>query len=112
MIQYFWEYNGKFANFLKEIFPKTYKQEFSMTGNGIYNLILVNDKIYEVKFTQTTSMLEDNNKLTTDTLKNKIINNICTNLKGNYTVNNGKITFKVGSWTAKVEVVKKMKMPE
>ena len=112
MIQYFWEYNEKFANFLRTKFPNTYKQKFSMVGNGIYNLILIGDKVYEVKFSQTTNMLENNNKMTTDIVKNKIINHICQNLKNNYSLNNGKITFKLNNWIAKVEVIKKTKMPE
>jgi hypothetical protein len=57
-------------------------------------------------------MLADNNLLTTDKIKNKIIENICDNLKSDYTVNNGKITMRIGQFIAKVEVVKKMKMPE
>ena len=60
MVEYFWEYGYKFGEFLKKNFPNTYKRKYSMTGNGIYNLIIVNGKIYEVKFTQTTRMLEDN----------------------------------------------------
>ena len=76
VIEYFWEYEYKFGEFLQKIFPNTYKRKYSMTGNGIYNLIIVNDKVYEVKLSQATSMLEDNNKLTTDSLKNKIINSI------------------------------------
>lgn len=112
MVEYFWEYDYKFGEFLKKIFPNTYKRKYSMTGNGIYNLILVNDKIYEVKLSQTNSMLIDNNLLTTDKMKNKIIENIIDNLKSNYTVNNGKVTFKLGKFIAKVEVIKKVKMPE
>ena len=45
MIEYFWEYDYKFGEFLQKIFPNTYKRKYSMTGNGIYNLILVKDKI-------------------------------------------------------------------
>ena len=112
MVEYFWEYDYKFGEFLKKIFPNTYKRKYSMTGNGIYNLILVNNKIYEVKLSQTNSMLIDNNLLTTDKMKNKIIENITDNLKSNYTVNNGKVTFKLGKFIAKVEVIKKVKMPE
>lgn len=111
MIEYFWEYDYKYGEFLKKIFPNTYKRKYSMTGNGIYNLILVNDKIYEAKFAQATNMVEDNGKMTTDNLKNKIINNICANLKNKYSINNGKIYFKLGRWVAKVEIIKKMKMP-
>lgn len=114
MIEYFWEYQGKFAKFLQEKFPNTFKRKYSMTGNGIYNLIIIRNKIYEIKLTETTKMLEDNGKLTTDELKNKIIQNIINNFKENtkYTVNNGKITFKLGKYIAKVEVIKKLKMPE
>lgn len=112
MIDYFWEYEYKFGEFLKKIFPNTYKRKFSMTGNGIYNLIIIQDKIYEVKFSQTTKLIEDNGVLTKDKIKNKIIENITNNLKNNYTVNNGKITFKLGKFIAKIEIIKKLKMPE
>lgn len=112
MVEYFWEYDYKFGQFLQKIFPNTYKRKYSMSGNGIYNLILVQDKIYEVKLSQTTSMLSDNSTLTTDKLKNKIIQNIVDNMKNQPNINNGKLTFKLGAFTAKVEVVKKMKMPE
>lgn len=114
MIEYFWEYDYKFGEFLQKIFPNTYKRKYSMSGNGIYNLILVQDKIYEIKFTQTQSLLTDNNLLTKDTLKNKIIQNIIDNFKEGtvLTVNNGKVTFKLGKFIAKIEVVKKVKMPE
>ena len=112
MVDYFWEYEYKFGEFLKKIFPNTYKRKFSMTGNGIYNLIIIQDKIYEVKFSQTTKLIEDNGVLTKDKIKNKIIENITNNLKNNYTINNGKITFKLGKFIAKVEIIKKLKMPE
>ena len=112
MVEYFWEYDYKFGQFLQKIFPNTYKRKYSMGGNGIYNLILVQDKIYEIKLSQTNSMLSDNNLLTTDKLKNKIIENIFNNLKNDFTINNGKITFKLGNFVAKVEVIKKIKMPE
>lgn len=112
MKQYFWEYQYPFGEFLKKIFPNTYKRKYSMTGNGIYNLILVQDKIYEVKLTEVKTFLTDNHLLTTDRLKNKIINNIYINLKSDFTINNGKVTFKLGNFIAKIEVIKKLKMPE
>ena len=112
MVEYFWEYDYKFGQFLQKIFPKTYKRKYSMSGNGIYNLILVQDKIYEIKLSQTNTMLSDNSTLTTDKLKNKIIQNIVDNMKSQPNINNGKLTFKLGTFTAKVEVIKKMKMPE
>lgn len=113
-MEYFWEYDYKFGEFLKKIFPNTYQRKYSMTGNGIYNLILVNDKIYEIKFSETKSFLTDNNQLTKDALKNKIIQNIIDNFKEGtkLTVNNGKVTFKLGNFIAKVEVIKKLKMPQ
>lgn len=112
MVEYFWEYDYKFGQFLQRIFPNTYKRKYSMAGNGIYNLILVQDKIYEIKLSQTNSMVSDNGLLTTDKLKNKIIQNIIDNMKNQPNINNGKLTFNLGAFTAKVEVVKKMKMPE
>lgn len=114
MIEYFWEYDYKFSEFLKKYFPNTYQRKYSMTGNGIYNLITVNDKVYEIKFTEAKALLEDNNLLTTDSLKNKIIQNIINNFKEGtiLTVNNGKITFKLGKFIAKVEVIKKLKIPQ
>ena len=77
-------------------------------------MILVQDKIYQVKLTHTTKMLEDNGILTTDKLKNKIIQNILNNFKEGtkVSVNNGKITFELGQFIAKVEIIKKVKMPE
>ena len=59
-------------------------------------------------------MLEDNGTLTTDKLKNKIIQNILNNFKEGtkVSVNNGKITFELGQFIAKVEIIKKVKMPE
>lgn len=112
MVEYFWEYDYKFGEFLKKIFPNTYKRKYSMSGNGIYNLILIQDKVYEVKFSQVNTKLNDNGLLTTDKLKNKIIQNIIDNLKNEPTINNGKLTFNLGNFIAKVEVIKKMKMPE
>lgn len=112
MVEYFWEYDYKFGQFLQRIFPNTYKRKYSMAGNGIYNLILVQDKIYEIKLSQTNSMVSDNGLLTTDKLKNKIIQNIIDNMKSQPNINNGKLTFNLGAFTAKIEVVKKMKMPE
>lgn len=114
MKDYFWEYEYPFAEFLKRIFPNTYKRKYSLTGNGIYDLILVNNKIYHIKLSEAKIMLVDNGLLTTDKLKNKIIQNIIDNFKEGkeVTVNNGKITFKLGQFIAKVEVIKKVKMPE
>ena len=109
--EYFWETEYPFQKMLEKIFP-TYKTKYSLTGNGIFNLVFINDKIYEIKYTKARTMgLMDNHK--TDEDKAFIINNIVNNLKTqNYAVFGGKyITFPVGEWIAKVEIIKKLKMP-
>ena len=109
--EYFWETSYPFGEFLKTIFTG-YRRKYSLTGNGIYNLIDLNNKIYEVKYTETKTMLKaDNHAIDTD--KKFIIDTITSNLKtDNFAINGGKfITFPVGSWIAKVEVIKKMKEP-
>jgi hypothetical protein len=113
MLEYGWEAVRQFERELATWFPKTYERKYSLTGNGIYNLILVNNKVYEIKVAETKKMLENNQKLTTDLMKNKILNNILNNLKENinYTVNNGKITLRVDKWIIKIEVIKKIKIP-
>lgn len=114
MLEYGWEAVRIFEQQLNKWFPKTYKRKYSLTGNGIFNLILINDKIYEIKVTEARKMLDDNNKLTTDKLKNKIIENIYTHFtdEAKYTMNNGKITLQIERYIIKIEVIKKMKMPE
>ena len=114
MLEYSWEAVRKFEQKLIEWFPKTYKRKYSLTGNGIYNLIFIQDKVYEIKVTETKKMLEDNNKLTTDKMKNKIIENIYNHFKedSDYTINNGKITLRISKWIIKIEVIKKLKIPE
>lgn len=112
-IDYFWETEYKFGEFLKKIFgEEVYKRKYSLEGNGIYNLLYMNDKIYEVKYGKTTSMLTaDNHKFTDD--KEFIINTIVDNLNCEAIVSGGKfITFPVKEWIAKVEIVKKNKEPK
>lgn len=113
-LEYFWETSYRFGEFLKRIFGEgVYKRKYSLAGNGIYNLLFINNKIYEVKYTETKKMLENDNHVFKDD-KEFIISTIANNLKDiNVTINGGKfITFPVHSWIAKVEVIKKLKMPE
>ena len=113
---YFWETEYKFGEFLKEIFgEKVYKRKYSLEGNGIYNLLYINGKIYDVVYKQCKSNLQnDNHKFTDD--KEFIITTIVDNLKcdkSKIVVNGGKIiTFPVQEWIAKVEIVKKLKEPK
>ena len=107
----FWETEYPFGQFLKKIFP-TYQRKYSLEGNGIFNLITLNKKLYEIKYTETKTMgKEDNHKIDAD--KAEILNTIAKELKvDNYVIYGGKfITFPIDKWIAKVEVIKKLKMP-
>lgn len=112
-IDYFWETEYKFGEFLRKIFGDAYRRKYSLEGNGIFNLLTINGKLYEIKYTQAkTHTKSDTHKFTDD--KEFIINTITSNLKTNtYYVSGGKfITFPVGSWIGKVEVIKKLKEPK
>ena len=109
---YFWETEYKFGEFLKEIFgEEVYKRKYSLEGNGIYNLLYINGKIYDVVYKQCKSNLQnDNHKFTDD--KEFIVTTIVDNLKCDSFVSGGKfITFNIGKWIAKVEIVKKHNEP-
>lgn len=117
-VEYFWEYEYPFAEiFLKDIFGDDYKRKYSLTGDGVFNLVFLNDKIYDISFKETKSMvLNDGKSALRDTTKNAMVKQITDALdKENieYTVNSGKyITFKIkNKYIAKLEIVKKMKMP-
>lgn len=116
-VDYFWEYEYSFGEyFLKEIFKDKYKRKMSMTGSGIYNLLYIDNAIYDISFKETKSlMVADGKSAVRDVVKNDIIYLICEELGNNnieYTVNSGKyITFKLGKYIAKLEIVKKMKEP-
>ena len=113
---YFWETEYKFGEFLKEIFgEEVYKRKYSLEGNGIYNLLYINGKIYECKYKSVKShVIPDNHKFTDD--KEFIVTTIVNNLKcdkSKIVVNGGKfITFPIQEWIAKVEIVKKLKEPK
>lgn len=111
-VENFWETEYKFAEFLKKIFNGNFKRKYSLEGNGIYNLLYLNNNIYEIKYTKTTAMVKsDNHKGTED--KNYIMNTIVDNLKCEAIKNGGKfITFPVKTWIAKVEIIKKVKEPK
>ena len=110
---YFWETKYPFEQFLAKIFKNNeYQTKCSLTGNGIFYLVKVNNKLYEIKYTSTSKMgIADNHNLDND--KKFIIDTIVNNLTtDNYVVFGGKyITFPVAQWIAKVEIIKKMSMP-
>ena len=115
--EYFWEYEYPFGNdFLKNIFKDNYMRKYSLVGDGIFNLILFNDKIYDISIKKGNSMLlNDGKKAFRDTDKDIIVEEITKALKNKnieYTVNSGKfITFKYNNFIFKVEIVKKAAIP-
>lgn len=115
--EYSWEYEYPFGeDFLKSIFQEQYKRKYSLTGDGIYNLIFIEDKIYSVDFKKVTNLLPNDGKLAfRDSIKDKIVAAIANKLKENniiYTVSSGKfITFQYYNFIFKIEVIKKTIIP-
>ncbi len=115
--EYFWEYEYPFGeDFLKSIFNDKYKRVYSRTGEGIFNIILFNDKIYDVSLKKGTSLLvNDGKKAFRDADKDIVMEMITKALTDNeieFTVNSGKfITFKYNNFIFKIEIVKKAAMP-
>lgn len=115
--EYFWEYEYPFGNdFLRNIFKDNYMRKYSLVGDGIFNLILFNDKIYDISIKKGNSMLlNDGKKAFRDTDKDIIVEEITKALKNKnieYTVNSGKfITFKYNNFIFKIEIIKKAAIP-
>ena len=118
-VLYFWELEYPFGEvFLKEIFQDSYKRKYSMVGEGIFNLVFLEDKIYDISFKKTNSFMPNDGKSALrDKGKDHIVQKIVEALEKEnikYTVNSGKyITFEIqNNYIAKVEIVKKTKMPQ
>ena len=115
--QYFWQYERPFSEFLRESLPAgSYRHKFSMTGNGIYNHVTLDGKLYEITLKSATKLLpDDGKKAFRDTTKDKLIDLLkdkLSQLGVNYTVNSGKfITFELFGFVAKLEIVKKTTEP-
>lgn len=115
--QYFWEFDYPFGEFLRESLPAgSYRRKFSMTGNGIYNLVTLDGKLYDITLKSTTKLLpNDDKKAFRDATKDKLIDLLkdkLSQLGVNYTVNGGKfITFELFGFVAKIEIVKKTTEP-
>lgn len=111
--QYFWETRYPFQQFLARIFKdNNYQTKYSLTGNGIYNLITIEGTLYEIKYTQC-KVRPKNDNLELDKVKKYIIDTIVNNIDTDDITISGRkfITFPVAEWIAKVEIVKKLKMP-
>ena len=115
--EYFWEYEYPFGeDFLRNTFKENFKRKFSKDGNGILNMILLNDKIYLLDLKEAKSMLlNDGKKAFRDETKDIIIQDISnefTKMGIEHTINGGKfITFKIFDYIGKIEIVKKVAMP-
>ena len=113
----FWEYEYPFGEFLRGSLPAgSYRRKFSMTGNGIYNLVTLDGKLYDITLKSATKLLpNDDKKAFRDTTKDKLIDLLkdkLSQLGVNYTVNSGKfITFELFGFIAKLEIVKKTTEP-
>ena len=113
-IEYKWAFGG---DFLQSIFQEQYQCKYSMNGDGIYYLITIDDKIYDIDIKECKKMvINDGKKAFRDATKDIIVEKICNKLKENninYTTNKGKIiTFKYNDFLFKIEIVKKAAMPD
>lgn len=114
MIDYSWEVINKFSwKFLPKVFPNTFKRKFSLTGDGIFDLVLVQDKVYHIKTTEVKILPAPNDLMTRDNIKNKIL----TQIKNNFTdkakayFTDGQLYFQANKWNFKVQIIKKDKIP-
>ena len=117
-VQYFWECKLAFSKFLSiNCFPNTYKRKYSLTGDGIYDLVILpkQNKIFEIKLTEVKKIPDEpNNQLTKNALKNKVIEQICNHIKREkWALHDGCIYMSyIGGWFGKVQVIEKRAMPE
>ena len=115
--EYTWEYDYPFGeDFLQSIFNDNYKRKYSLIGDGIYNLIFINDKIYDISLKTAKNLLvNDGKKAFRDADKDFVVEQIAKKLNDNkieYTINSGKfITFKYNNIIFKIEIIKKAAMP-
>ena len=106
------------AEFLVSIFgANAYFRKYSMQGDGIYNLLLIEDKIYDLKLKEVKSMVvDDHQKAYRDTTKDYIVEHIVAKLAENginAATNKGKlITFKSNDKIFSVEITKKTSIPQ
>lgn len=114
-VDYFWEYDYSFMNdFLKNIFGEKARRKYSLSGNGIYNLIDGEDgRTYELKLTKARAMVNENSSLSRNSYQNEIMKKLIENINtDNYSVSKNKIlTFKLNNDIMKIEIVRKLKEP-
>ena len=115
--EYFWEYEYPFGeDLLRSIFEDNYKRVYSKLGEGIFNIVTMDNKYYSIDLKKGASMLANDGKLafrdaTKDIIRTKIIEKL-NELGIECTANSGKfICFKYHNFIFKVEIVKKAAMP-
>lgn len=113
LTEYEWAFD---SDFLQNLFQDNYKHKYSLSGNGIYNLVFMDNKIYDIELKKATSLLaDDGKKAFRDATKDVIVEMIVNKLKENNvdcTVNSGKfISFKHYDYIFKIEVTKKAGIP-
>ena len=105
-------------DFLVSVFGEdAYMRKYSLKGEGIYNLLLIENKIYDLKLREVKSMLvDDHKKAYRDVTKDYIVDNIkqaLVNRGIEATSNSGKlISFKNNNKIFSIEITKKVSIPE
>ena len=119
--------NKKFDNFdsyeyhfvddvLKNIFGETHMiRRYSLGAEGIFNLLYIDNYIYDFKFKEIKSLpTSDGKKAFRDSKKDEILNAIAAFFIDNnidFSITGGKfISFK-GQYLTQIEIVKKLKEP-
>jgi len=102
---------------LKDIFGKRQMiKRYSLAGEGIFNLLYIDNYIYEFKFKEIKSLpVSDGKKAFRDAKKDEVIDMISQVLSEkniDFAITQGKfISFKDRKYLVQIEIVKKLKEP-
>ena len=102
---------------LKDIFGKKQMiKRYSLAGEGIFNLLYIDNNIYEFKFKEIKSLpVSDGKKAFRDAKKDEVINAVAATLSKynlDFVITDGKfISFKDRNYLVQMEIVKKIKEP-
>ena len=126
-IEYFYETEKPFEDFLQKIFGDKFKKKYSLTGNGIYYLLFIDGGIYEIEYkqarghvgTKITDRTDINNYPDCGSarfggpVKQTILYSIGYNLNTDEVyAKSAEMSFPVHSWIAKIKIVKKTSEPQ
>ena len=114
-------FNSYEYHFIDKILKDTFGEKqmirrYSLIGEGIFNLLYIDDCIYEFRFKEAKSLpISDGKKAFRDAKKDEIINKISIILDKNnidFAITNGKfIFFKDRDYLTQIEIVKKRDEP-